>query len=111
MRAADIAAKLSAEAEAIAQYLLPNGKRDGREWVCGSVDGESGKSLKVCITGSKAGVWADFAGDAKGDLLDLWMQVRRITLTQACDEAKRWLGVVEAKVEHPRRVFSRPSKE
>lgn len=38
--------------------------------------GESGKSLKVCIGGDKAGLWKDFATEQSGDLIDLWAACR-----------------------------------
>ena len=68
--AGEIKEMLHAQAEAVAAYLLPNGKRQGSEWCAGSVSGEPGHSLKVHLTGSKAGIWADFAEGKGGDLLD-----------------------------------------
>lgn len=52
----EVSNRLALEAEAVAGMLLPNGKRQGPEWVAGSVEGEAGESLKVRITGNKAGV-------------------------------------------------------
>ena len=76
IRAADLAAMLAAQAETIARHLLPNGKRSGHEWCVGSVGGEAGDSMKVHLTGRKAGVWCDFASGESGDLIDLWAAVR-----------------------------------
>ncbi|MHC4397906.1 MAG: bifunctional DNA primase/helicase, partial [Planctomycetota bacterium] len=73
---------------------LPNGKRKGIKWHAGSVSGEAGKSLSVILSGEKAGIWSDFAEkDNKGDLLDLWCAVKRITLREALKEACNWLGI------------------
>ena len=80
-------------AERIAEHLLPNGQRKGGEWKCGSVDGEPGDSLGVVLVGAKAGVWKDFANDVGGDLLDLWMNAKRLTLPQAMVEAKDFMGI------------------
>jgi twinkle protein len=91
--AGEISERLSARAEAVAQRLLPNGKRDGREWCAGSTSGAEGKSLKVCIAGDKAGVWKDFATEEGGDLLDLWAATRRISIADALREARDYLGV------------------
>lgn len=43
----EVSSRLAQEAEAVAGMLLPNGKRQGPEWVAGSVEGEAGESLKV----------------------------------------------------------------
>jgi twinkle protein len=79
--------------------LLPGGKREGREWVVGSVNGESGRSCKVAVDGSKRGVFADFATGENGDLLDLWQAAKSITLAEAVMEAKKYLGIQEPKFE------------
>ncbi|BBL73186.1 toprim domain-containing protein [Methylomagnum ishizawai] len=114
MKPSEISALLAEQAESVAKHLLPEGKRDGREWRCGSVHGEPGQSLGVHLSGPKAGVWADFASGQGGDLLDLWMTVGKTDLPKAMREAARWLGVAIdpprfAKGGH-RRAFVKPSK-
>lgn len=94
--AKDISEMLSARAEEVALFLLPGGKKMGPEWCAGSVGGEAGSSLKVHLTGSKAGVWADFSNDGKGDLLDLWKAVKGVSFVAALKEAKTWLGISDA---------------
>ena len=84
----EISYRLAQEAEAIAGMLLPNGKRLGPEWVAGSVQGEAGDSLKVRITGNKAGVWKDFAEGSGGDLIDLWAATRSTSLKEAFQQAR-----------------------
>lgn len=86
---------LAARAESVCSYLLPRGRRVGDEWVVGSVAGEPGDSLKVHLFGEKAGVWADFASPEEhaGDLLDLWMAVKRVSLIEASRHASEFLGV------------------
>ncbi len=111
MKAADIAQRLAADAEAIVQMLLPNGKRQGQEWCVGSTQGEAGESLKVRLTGPKAGVWRDFAADQGGDLLDLWAAVRGLSIGEAIQEAKAHLGIREPNFEgHREKSFRRPEK-
>lgn len=110
MNAQEIAQRLALDAEAVAAMLLPNGKRDGAEWVCGSVDGEAGKSLKVRISGAKAGVWKDFAGDNGGDLLDLWAAVRSVSFAEAFKEAREYLGITPPQFVAPRRSYARPER-
>lgn len=95
----------------IAEYLLPGGVREGREWVAGSVQGERGKSLKVCVLGAKVGVWQDFAAGTGGDLLDLWMAAKGRTLPEALDEVRAWLGIEKQRFERQeRKTYSRPAK-
>lgn len=95
MRATEISTLLSQQAEAVASYLLPGGKRHGREWLAGSTAGEEGSSLKVVLEGGKQGMWCDFAGadDDKGDLIGLWQKAKGVDLSTACEQALDWLQV------------------
>ncbi|WP_420855270.1 hypothetical protein [Xenorhabdus hominickii] len=112
MTITELSDRLWSDVERVAKYLLPNGKRESHEWVAGSVDGETGKSLKVNLAGKR--VWSDFAEGTGGDLLDLWVQVRDCSLHQAMTEAKQFLGITdddhhfEAKRQ---KKFSRPKHE
>lgn len=83
---------LAKNIEAVVKYLLPTGKREGHEWRIGSANGQDGKSLGVHLTGTKAGVWCDFATGESGDALDLWAIVRHLPLMAAIKEATQWLG-------------------
>ncbi len=70
--AADIAALLAERAESLCRELLPAGRRDRAEWIEASrKDGGLGDSLRVHLTGAKAGVWSHFASRHRGDALDL----------------------------------------
>ncbi len=90
----DVETKLQERALEVAQHLLPNGKREGSEWVCGNLDGQPGRSLKVNITG-KVGVWCDFADGGKGGktLINLWCSVRNKEFRVCIREAKEFLGI------------------
>ncbi|CAB4166066.1 TOPRIM domain containing protein [uncultured Caudovirales phage] len=72
--ARDLARMLNAQAESLCRQILPDGRREGHEWVARvpwRADGKIG-SFSVHLTGAKAGIWADFAdGQARGDALDL----------------------------------------
>jgi twinkle protein len=105
MTANECARQLAQRAEAVCQYLLPAGKRISNEWCVGNVSGDPGRSLKICLSGDKVGVWSDFAGDESGDLLDLWAATRNTDLSAAIKEASLYLGVGEPKFE-PKRSFS-----
>lgn len=97
--------------EAVARYLLPEGKRVGREWCVGSVHGEAGESLKINITGDKAGTWKDFAGSDGGDALDIWAAAHGIGIADAMREARDYLGVATpAFAGSPRREYRKPDK-
>lgn len=111
MRAAEVSALLAARAEDVARMLLPAGEKIGGEWCVGSVEGEAGKSLKVHLTGNKAGVWCDFDVGTAGDLIDLWSVVRNGSISEVLAEAREYLGVREHRVENPRRVWSKPTRE
>jgi len=89
----EIVAQLIGHAGALCRELLPAGHREGAEWRCGSVQGEPGKSLGVCMSGAKAGVWSDFGGDEKGDLLDLVQACLGLDKGEAVRWAKSWLGI------------------
>jgi len=105
MNAAEVKTRLADRALEICEMLLPLGKRVGAEWCVGSLGGEVGNSLKIHLTGSKAGVWQDFAGDAKGDIIDLWMAVRGLQFPETLKQAKEFLGVAD-----DAREFHRPAQ-
>ena len=107
--ARETAELLAKRAEDVARHLLPDGKRHGNEWHASNVLGGSGDSLKVCIKGTKAGVWSDFATGEAGDLLNLWALNRQITLLKAISEACLYLGIPDNKITSPRPLnFVRP---
>ena len=110
MNAKELSQRMAGEAAAIAQYLLPGGKRKAGEWAAGSTSGEEGQSLSVRLTGAKAGVWADFASGEKGDLLDLWAAVRGCSIAEAIREAKDYLGIRDNMPEREKKAFKRPAK-
>ena len=91
--AAELAAQLARLAPALAAELLPQGRRDGAEWRCGSLAGEAGQSLAVHMFGDRAGVWGDFATGERGDALDLVAAVRcHGDIGEAMAWARAWLG-------------------
>ncbi|RYF76815.1 MAG: toprim domain-containing protein [Comamonadaceae bacterium] len=108
MNAAELSMQLASRAQDVAEHLLPQGKRKAQEWKAGSTSGEPGDSLSVRLTGAKAGVWKDFAGDEGGDLIDLWMACRSVTMTEALKEIKGYLGVREEAPRPPEKVYRRP---
>ncbi|GBQ23872.1 hypothetical protein AA103193_2559 [Tanticharoenia sakaeratensis NBRC 103193] len=85
---------LAERAPSLVRELLPNGRKHGAEWRCGSLAGERGQSLAVHLGGARSGVWADFSSAERGDALDLVAAVlyggdRRKALVWA----RQWLGL------------------
>ncbi len=96
--AAAIAATLAERAEEVCRRYLPNGRRLGRYWICGDLDGARGRSLFVRLSGSgKPGGWTDAATGEHGDLLDLIRyRTNAPTLRAALDEARAFLALEPA---------------
>ena len=102
---------LADRAQAVAEMLLPNGRKEAQEWRVGSTGGEKGQSLGVHLSGAKAGIWSDFTTGEGGDLLDLWVAVKGGTLGDALDAARAWLGVTRQKpYREPQNNYQRPQK-
>ena len=95
MNAAGVAAALSLRAEAVCRHYLPHGRRQGRYWVAGDLDGARGRSLFVRLAPpGTPGKWTDAAEGTHGDLLDI---VRHRSgapsLRAALDEAHSFLAL------------------
>lgn len=106
----EINALLARDAETVAKRLLPNGKRVGNEWKCGSLAGEAGQSLSLRLTGDKAGLWSDFATGEGGDLIDLWRETNSMTVPAAIKAAKDYLGIDDQrpKFATPPKTYTKP---
>src|SRR5216683_4289706 len=104
----EIKRALSGRAQDVAEHLLPRGVLDGKEWCVGSITGEPGKLLKVCVRGNRAGDWADFAATGEsGDLIDLWKTVKRKSLAEALDDMRVWLGTEAPQFEKREKSYRR----
>lgn len=66
--AAELAAGLAADIDALAAQCLPNGKRIGTEW---RAVGPNGATWVVCLAGHKRGVFLDTGAGSGGDALEL----------------------------------------
>jgi twinkle protein len=103
--------RLASSAQAVAEHLLPAGRKEAQEWRVGSVSGEKGQSLGVHLVGAKAGVWCDFNTGETGDLIDLWTATRAMPLAEALSEIKDWLGIDRPKAAYePKKSYIRPPK-
>ena len=94
MNATSVAAALAERAEEVCRRYLPYGRRRGRYWVAGDLDGGRGRSLFVRLAPpGPPGKFTDAATGEHGDLLDIIR--RRIcapTLRAALDEARAFLA-------------------
>jgi hypothetical protein len=100
--AADLAARLGREAEAVCRTYLSSGRRVGRYWVVGDVRNSPGRSMFVRLAGpargpGAAGRWRDPATAEYGDLLDVIREALGLRgFREAAEEARRFLGVPRA---------------
>ena len=94
MRAAAVAAALAERAEDVCRRYLPHGRRQGRYWVAGDLDGARGRSLYVRLSGpGTPGKFTDAATGEHGDLLDIIRHRTGVpTLRAALDEARAFLA-------------------
>ncbi len=96
--ASELSRRLADRAEAVCRAYLPNGRRSGRYWIAGDVQGSRGKSLFVKLTGTRAGKWMDAATGEHGDLLDL------IRLNKGCAEFRDTLEEARLFLREPERI-------
>lgn len=93
----EVSQMLGKNSEAVARHILPSGnwRRHGKELCIGDIYGNAGDSLKLCVTGSKSGIWCDFAGgnEEKGDLLKFWALAKNLSQYEAFLEALEYLGI------------------
>ena len=94
MNAASIAAALAERAEEVCRRYLPYGRRRGRYWVAGDLDGGRGRSLYVRLAPpGPPGKFTDAATGEHGDLLDIIRhRICAPTLRAALDEARAFLA-------------------
>jgi len=103
---------LNRQVEELCRFLLPQGKRVGKEWVAGDAFGNPGRSLKVVLEGGKIGIWSDFAtGESGGDLIDLWRLHFGVTLYEAMKQCAAHVGIVmDGWESRPQRDYPRPER-
>ncbi len=94
MNAASVAAALAERAEEVCRRYLPYGRRRGRYWVAGDLDGGRGRSLFVRLAPpGTPGKFTDAATGQHGDLLDIVRhRIGAPTLRAALDEARAFLA-------------------
>lgn len=94
----EIKAAILARLPEVLRHLFPNGRQLKREFQIGSLQGEKGQSLKVSMSGDKAGLWQDFESGHGGDIFDLWAAVHGLDTQRDFPAVLRscadWLGMV-----------------
>src|ERR1700684_854987 len=109
LTASNLSIMLAQDVERVCLHLCNKFKKAGNEMKLGSTKGEAGESLSVHLSGTKAGVWADFATNESGDLLDLWSAIKGIRLYEAMQEAKQFLAIPsQSFVPQEQKVYKRP---
>lgn len=82
-----LAAALLQRAEQLVSAWLAGGKRQGHEWVCGSLAGGAGASCSVNV---HTGRWSDFAtGETGGDLISLYAAIHGLDQARAAVQVAR----------------------
>ncbi len=94
MNAAAVSAALAERAEEVCRRYLPYGRRRGRYWVAGDLDGGRGRSLFVRLAPpGTPGKFTDSATAEHGDLLDIIRhRINAPTLRAALAEARAFLA-------------------
>ena len=95
MNATELSRALAGHAEAVCRHYLPNGRKNGRYWICGDARGSAGKSMHVRLAPPGVpGKWTDEATGEHGDLLDLIrISIDACELRDAIVEGHRFLSV------------------
>jgi hypothetical protein len=102
--AAEIARRLSENAEAVCRRYLSNGRREGHYWMVGDIHNVAGRSLYVRLSRSAdargaAGKWTDAASGDHGDLLDIIATAcGHNDFRETLEEARRFLSLPPAPV-------------
>lgn len=86
-----LAEALLARGQSLLEAWLPGGKRNGHEYVCGSLQGGEGSSCSINLT---TGAWGDFAtGEQGGDWLSLYAAIHGLTMGKAAIQVARDEGL------------------
>lgn len=93
----EVKAAMLARLPEVLRYMFPNGRQLKREFQIGSLQGEKGQSLKITMSGEKAGLWQDFESGHGGDIFDLWAAVYGLDTQRDFPAVLRscadWLGL------------------
>lgn len=68
----DIKAQLMTQLANVLRHLFPLGRIRGQTFEIGNIKGMQGQSMKIALSGERAGLWHDFESGDGGDIFDLW---------------------------------------
>lgn len=103
-----LAQALLARSEHVVAAWLPGGRRNGPEWVCGSLAGGKGSSCSVNLV---TGAWADFSTDEKGgDLVSLYAAVHGLSMGKAAVQVARDEGLEDVAGVQPSTAHVKPER-
>lgn len=77
--------------------IFPRARIHAGEARIGNLDGDTGESLAIALTGAKAGLWTDHATGQGGDLIDLWRETNHATFITAVDDLEHWAGLSKSR--------------
>jgi 5S rRNA maturation endonuclease (ribonuclease M5) len=85
---------LSSSIESFIVWLFPSAIITPKKALVGDIRGNPGGSLVIQTSGSKKGVWSDFADPSQkgGNLIDLYIAARGISFKDALNELSDWVG-------------------
>ena len=91
----ELGAALDERAEEVCRRFLPAGRRSGRYWTVGNIDGAKGRSMWVRLEPpGRPGKWVDAATGEHGDLLDLIRhRLGAVSFGAALEEARAILSL------------------
>jgi putative DNA primase/helicase len=80
--------------ETLCRNFFPKGKKEGSDWRIGSINGEPGRSLSICLQPDKAGLFQDRAGSGdQGDFIKAVQISCGLTFADACLAIGQAIGV------------------
>lgn len=87
----------------------PKGKGHKGYFEIGDVSGTPGDSLKISLSGSKRGLWYDFASGEGGDIFSLWGINRKLSrFGEILADMADYYGIVVAKTENTKENLGSP---
>ena len=111
----DLTEALARNVEAVCCHYLPNGRREGRYWMIGDVQGTPGRSMYVRLKGPESGMgaagrWTDAATGEHGDLLDIIREsCGLVDFKAVAEEARRFLSLPQLKPSNRPEARSAPA--
>ena len=95
MQPKEINSLLAGKIHEVCSILFPQGKVVANNYEVGSINGESGQSMKISLSGNNLGGFKDFASDESGDLIEMWMLGKGLSFPEAMKEIKSFLGILD----------------